>query len=380
MTALSLADPLVVESKSPVGPIRFLRRWGTNETHALPSLWDKEGSFIGTAPDSWLRIEEPAARRHAELVYRKGVGWYIVALGTHSIWQDGERRRACLLARGTEITIGPETFVAESQWTAERYRVFRRLLGCGAAAQPSIEHALRSVRLAATRRALVVIRAAADVDLIAQELHECALGRDAPFVMCNPGCRPLTRIPQKQLDRLSRADSGLSATLAAENGTVCFYSWKLPDDFDGVIANIEHRAVRPLVLIGVRVPGSRRLDSLLTGLQRYSVCTILIPPLSSRSSELPEIVQSYAEEAMWHLRTTDSAFSEVDRQWIVEHAARSLLEIREATLRLVALHVAAAARNGTLHRTATMQDAANMLGVHYTTVDHWIRRFKPPMR
>jgi DNA-binding NtrC family response regulator len=102
----------------------------------------------------------------------------------------------------------------------------------------------------------------------------------------------------------------------------------------------------------------------------YARCDVLlavseplrVPPLTTRTSELPRIVEEYAEDARAAL-STSIPFTQNDRDWVVTHCASSLHEIELATLRLIAIHHA-----GNVAR------AAELLGMSHAALGEWFAK------
>ena len=90
-----------------------------------------------------------------------------------------------------------------------------------------------------------------------------------------------------------------------------------------------------------------------------------VPPLRERALELPRIVQAYAAEAIATLRPVhpERRFTADDLQWVVDWAGTSLPEIEKATLRVVALHM-----------SASLSDAAMLLGMAPVSLARWLGR------
>ncbi len=90
---------------------------------------------------------------------------------------------------------------------------------------------------------------------------------------------------------------------------------------------------------------------------------LLIPPLRSRTSELPRIVDEYGADAISALDASATDFTGADRQWVLDRATRTLPEIEAATLRLVALRQA-----------GSVLGAARRLGMSHTALSQWLGR------
>ena len=101
--------------------------------------------------------------------------------------------------------------------------------------------------------------------------------------------------------------------------------------------------------------------------ERSGCLAIQIPPVKDRAEELSRIVHEYAEDACSVLAAPARAFVRSDRDWVLEHAAKSLPEIETTTLRLVALR-----SSGNIAR------AAERLGMAATSLADWITRRKLP--
>lgn len=65
--------------------------------------------------------------------------------------------------------------------------------------------------------------------------------------------------------------------------------------------------------------------------------SIDLPALSTRQSDLPRIIDEYAQDAIAALGAPATSFGPGDHHWVLSRAARSLPEIEKATLRRVAL-------------------------------------------
>jgi hypothetical protein len=63
------------------------------------------------------------------------------------------------------------------------------------------------------------------------------------------------------------------------------------------------------------------------------------------------------------LHAPSSCFSETDRDWMMEHAGGALSKIEKTTLRVVAVNM-----------TDNVSQAAGVLGMSWTSLDHWLSR------
>jgi hypothetical protein len=94
---------------------------------------------------------------------------------------------------------------------------------------------------------------------------------------------------------------------------------------------------------------------------------IRVPPLTTRTKELPRIVDEYAADAITELGAHAADFTADDKAWVLAHRALTLEEIEKATLRLVALRM-----------SKTLPHAAERLGMAPVSLSRWIGRRKLP--
>ncbi|MEO7729647.1 MAG: hypothetical protein ABIY55_01640 [Kofleriaceae bacterium] len=228
-----------------------------------------------------------------------------------------------------------------------------RLLGW--TSDRAIADALRSIEVASTQRAHLVLCGEGDLVPIAHALHRRTLGTDRPFVVCDPR---RASVPASVRSPENHA-SGVEAVAAATGGSLCIRLRRLPHDFSSM------------------APQVRTADRL-----QYIVCSneadvhpfllvpapIHVPSLSTRAGELPRIVDEYGVDAIAALGAHETCFGDAARAWVLEHAASSLPEIEKATLRLVALRT-----------SANMSSAAERLKMAPVSLSRWIgRRRMPP--
>lgn len=264
--------------------------------------------------------------RHAELFHERGL-WHIRALErTAGLREDGASRKEFVLAPGVEIGIGTTTLVAESEHSIALREFCARLLGWGRDRMAAIDHALRAIRLAAARRSTLVLRAEEDQVPIAHALHRRVLGDSAPFVVCDPRrgeFPPSVRSP-------ANLRSAMMAFQVAACGSVCVRSGRLPRDLPELLTSLDD--VDHQVQLIVCMSSHERSG--------FPTCPTLIevPPLGIRRTELPRIIQAYAEDALTSLCAEPCCFSDEDHDWVMAHGSTSLSEIEKATLRIVALN------------------------------------------
>ena len=90
---------------------------------------------------------------------------------------------------------------------------------------------------------------------------------------------------------------------------------------------------------------------------------ILVPPLGARAAELPRIIDEYARDAISTLGADATGFADVDRTWVLAHAASTLADIETATMRLVAIRQA-----------GSPERAAARLEMSAVALRQWLRR------
>jgi len=220
----------------------------------------------------------------------------------------------------------------------------------------AVEHAIRSLALAADHRAALVLCGAGDTVPIARALHRRALGAERPFIVCDPHRGDVSASVRSPANRASGA-AGLEA---AAGGSLCVRTRRLPRDFPALavqlrvtddvqfIACIEHDHAHPLLV---------------------RPAPIVVPPLASRTVELDRVIAEYVADAIAELGAPRAGFTTADHAWVRQHAATSLAEVEKATLRLVAL--------GT---SRNMSGAAARLGMSVVSLTRWLGRRKlPPM-
>jgi hypothetical protein len=334
-----------------------LREWGGDRVYMLPSAGE---GLIGTAEGSQIRLEDRTARvsrKHAR-VWREHERWTIEDAGSRNgLRIDGVRvgRGALPIEPGVEIGIGGLTLLAESARLIALRGFLARVLGWTSDQTVVIDHALRSIRMAAAQRVGLVLSGDAELVAIAHSIHRCALGPDRPFVACDPR----RRTSKESVRAVENHERGMLALEAARGGSLCVWRSRLPRDFSQVVRKL-------------RVPDTRvqlvycsnkreRSDGLLS-------TPIDIPPLGRRAGEIPRIIDEYARDASAELGATRAAFTKPDHAWVMAHGATSLGEIEKATLRLTAIRMC-----GSIGR------AAARLGMAHVSLSRWIGRRKLPM-
>jgi FHA domain len=339
-----------------------LREWGTDTVRLLPQLaineWMpvKEWS-VGSADTCAIQLDDPTgriSRLHARLV-RESSKWRLCDLGSkNGIKLDGASHPEIVLEPGAEITIGGVTLIAESPRSIKLRGFLARLLGWQPDRIAVIDHALRSIRMAVTRRAALVLLGDSDLVLIARAIHRRSVGADRPFIVCDPRRRP----GKGNVRSAETYDAGMTAFAAATGGSLCARSLRLPKDFADVLATF--RAPTSRVQLVICGQPSEAYD-------QYLAAPITVPPLTSRPDEIDRIITEYAEDAVAALGARTS-FLPADHAWVQLHSASSLLDIEKATLRLVAIR-----------ESRNLSHAAARLGMAPVSLSRWIGRRKLPM-
>jgi hypothetical protein len=331
-----------------------LRPWGAVRGHALPRFPGR-GWFIGTGASCALQLDDPrVAAVHAQLTYEGRQFWIRDAGGTSGVRQDGVRREAFPLTSGVEIGIGGTVLIAESAHGIALREFCTRMLGWGR--DPAvIDHALRAIRLAMSRRIALVLRGEGDLVPIAYALHRRTLGADRPFIVCDRRRRTApgsVRAPANH-------DRAVVALEAASGGSLCVRSSRLPRDFWALLSQL--REPEPSVQLVVCLDRDDR-GALLVG-----PVPIDVPPMRERASEVPRIIEEYAAEAIAALRAPADCFTPADLEWMVDQSAASLTDIEKGTMRLVARKI-----------SDNLGQAAALLGMAPVSLARWLDRRTPP--
>ncbi|HEU4735208.1 MAG TPA: FHA domain-containing protein [Kofleriaceae bacterium] len=334
-----------------------LRQWGTDVIQLLPPPPTNEWT-IGAARTCAVQIDDPAgrvSRLHARLV-RAQDGWLMHDLGSkNGVRIDGARRREIVLAPGVEIGIGGVTLIAESSRSVALRGFLARMLGWRSDRTEVVDRALRSIRLAATRRTALVLSGDGDLVPVARSIHRHVIGPDRPFVVCDPRRREV----KATVRSAENYESGRDALAAATGGSLCIRLERRPRDFEAVITSLRSPGARVQLIVCTRNSA---------GCEPYLAPAIWIPPLNTRSDEIDRIIIEYAEDALDELGAARTSFLPGDRAWVRRYSAANLPEIEKGTLRLVALREA---RN--------LGEAAARLRMAPISLSRWIGRRELPM-
>lgn len=333
-----------------------LRVWGSARTYALPAPPTEQWT-VGVGDACHLRLEDPSgrvSRVHAQLV-RSGRRWVLHDLNSRNgSWIDGARRAAIIIEPGSELGIGGVTLIAESPRSVALAAFLARLLGWRDDRRAAVDHAMRAIRMGASRRHAITLCGEGDLVPIAYAIHRHALGIDRPFIVCDPRRRD----SPASVRSAENHELGISALAVARGGSLCVRSHRLPRDFDAVIA-------------ALRDPQSRiQLMMCAHGVEASKVLAvpIAIPPLASRADEIDRIITEFADDAIAELDAQRGPLTDAERAWVRDYSARSIPDIEKATLRLIALREA-----------RTLTSAAERLGMAPVSLSRWIgRRSQPP--
>ena len=335
-----------------------LREWGTEIIHRLPQPpW--HSAVIGTAETSSLRVVDPSSytsREHARLD-RGPSGWMVRDLGSkNGTRADGARRTEVKLEPGTELGVGSLTLLAESRHFIELRSFIARLLGFTSKQTAMVDFALRSIRLAATRRLPLVLCGPGDLIAVAHAIHRHALGNTKPFVVCDPR----RRAGEASVRSAGNLETGIAAMRRAHGGSLCMWSRRLPQDFADVRLALRDPAARVQLIVCAE---SRRHT------KPYHVEPIVVPPLSSRPQDITRIIDEYADEAAAAMSAAIH-LTAADRDWILRSSASSISEVEKGTRRLLAIR----------QHDDNIAAAARALGMAPISLARWVGRRALPER
>jgi FHA domain-containing protein len=338
--------------------VRRLREWGTDticvELDPLTGEWT-----IGTGESCTVQLDDPTghvSRMHARLI-RDQAGWLLRDLGSkNGMKLDGARRSEFVLEPGAEIGIGGLTLIAESSRSVALRGFLARILGWRSERIEVVDHALRSIRMAAARRIALVLCGDGDLVPMAYAIHRHALGGERPFIVCDPR----RRRGKATVRSAENYETGMQAFEAATGGSLCVRGYRLPKDFGDVITALRDPGSR--VQLVVCAPGPEDCAQLLA-------VPIMVPPLASRTNEIDQIITEYAQDASAELRAPRTAFLAEDRDWVRTYSAKSLPDIEKGTLRLVAIR-----------QSRNLSNAAERLGMAPVSLSRWIGRRTLPMK
>jgi hypothetical protein len=328
-----------------------LRQWGTRVCYELPAITSKGNWTIGAGARCWLRLADPrgmVSHKHARVVH-DGAKWLINDLNSkNGVRVDGARRTEVVLEPGLELGIGGITLIAESVRLIVLREFLERILGWVDDRLEEVDHALRSLRVASTRRTALVVCGDDDIVQIARGLHCRALGTSRPFIVCDP--RRHTR--SEDVRSAENYNVGMAALQAAAGGSLCVRARRLPRDFEKVQRALRDPATWVQLVVCAREPSEAGT---------FVSTPITVPPLATRADDLSRIIDEYAADAVATLGMQPNCFLSSDRDWVLEHSAHSLAEIEKATRRLLAIR-----------ETGNLNQAATRLGMARISLKKWI--------
>ena len=329
-----------------------LREWGTGIIHQLPEPPVGELE-LGASEGCAIRLRDASGQvshRHARLE-RRSLGWVAQDLGSkNGLRFDGARRPRALLQPGSELGIGSLTLLAESRQSLELRGYLRRLLGWDTARTAAVDLALRALRLSASGRAPLALFGSGDLVPIALALHRRALGASRPFIVCDPRRRD----SDASIRSARNVQSAIAALRAAEGGTLCVRSRRLPGDVSELLAALCEQRIRLQLVVCTQDPA---------GHSAFEAASITIPPLEAREHELPKLVEQYVEEAILSL-APGVRLTAADRDWLASAAFLSLPELEKAARRLVAIRSTG----------GNVSAAAKLLGMSHVGLGWWLAR------
>ena len=341
--------------------VMHLREWGTDIIHVLsqpPAIGPIELS-IGSADTCSIQLHDPTGRTsrlHARVARSNEHKWLLGDLASkNGVRLNGAHCSLIGLEPCDEIGIGSLTLIAESRRSVGLRSFLARLLGWESERFEVVDHALRSVRMAMTRRAPLVLRGDGDLVPIARALHCRTLGTGRPFIVCDPRRRQI----RATVRSAENYETGMPAFSVATGGSLCMRTGRLPKDFHSVITRFRDPNSQVHLVLCAQTSEA---------CEEYLAVPITIPPLSTRPGELDQIITEYANDAIRELGTLQSGFLAADRDWVRMHSASSLPDIEKATLRLVAIR-----------ESRNLSAAATRLGMAPVSLSRWIGRRKLPM-
>ncbi|HEY4241892.1 MAG TPA: FHA domain-containing protein [Kofleriaceae bacterium] len=335
-------------------PVTRLRIWATDRIFKLPAA----GEVVAGADESCaVPLLDPSRRishQHLRLTF-DGARWVGVDLQSkNGVRVDGVRRERFAVDPGLELRLGGITLIPESERLIALRGFVARILGFATSKLEAIDLSVKAIRMAAMRRAPLVLCGSGDLIPIALALHRHT-HQARPFVVCDP--------KREDTSSNTRTDSlnirnGMAALAAAASGTLCVRAKRLPNDYADVTHALRGPAAQAQLVICSEQPEAAHVGA---------AAPVVIPILDSRAKELPLVVEGYAADAAASLGL-DTSFPATDRDWILRNSAESLLEIENGTRRLVALRAA-----------PTVSAAAALLGIAQQSLSEWIgRRVLPP--
>lgn len=307
-----------------------LRVWASDRVCSLPRDAGRR-LLIGTASECAIPVDDPSNRASREHAYleRDGSRWCIVDRSTNGLFLDGLRQEKAFLLAGMRVGIGPRvTLIAESERTIELRAALARMMGWGAARRAALDLAFQNFRIAAVNNRFAIC-GEGDLFGFVEELHELAMGKQRPLVVCRPGAQRRSSADVDEERRVLRSASAREALRLARGGTICFDNRRLPDDLREALR--EPRS--PVHTLMIVLSNYERKNDLFTP------SPFLIPPLADRRHELDQLIVECEAVAARRLEVQRLELSKEQRRWVRE-ASETLSEFQTAILRLGALQCA----------------------------------------
>lgn len=335
-----------------------LREWGTRRMFPLripsqPALPAVES----TTALQLSRGTPSVGAGRLELVY-EGRSWRIKDWdAVAELKQDGNPAREVSLLPGTEVSIAGRLFVAESARTTALRNFCCRLLGWGDDQLSAVDHALRAIRLAASGRAVLMLRGGGDLVHVAQTIHRYAATEAAPFIVSDPRRHEVAATVRSP----ANSPRGIDALHRARHGTLCVRLRRPPPDFDEVLRAVREPECEVQLVVCATAAPTREVLAV-------AAAQIHIPSLEARpAEEVERIVSEYIEDAVETLGAPQNCLGPRDIEWILERGAvasdLSIPDIETAVFRLVAVKTA-----------RYLTEAADMLGMASVSLTRWLTR------
>jgi len=328
-----------------------LREWGT---HRMLPLRAPTGRSLHADSVSAvaLQLSSRCSARGLELAYESR-SWRIKDwAGVANLKQDGAATREVTLVAGTEVSIAGKTLIAESPRTLELRDFCSRLLGWSDDHIGVVDQVMRTIRLANTGRAALVLRGRGDMVPIAFAIHRRVLEKAAPFLVSDPrrGNTPATvRGP-------ANCVNGMVAFRKGFGGTLCVRAERLPSDFDEVLQAF--REPDSGVRLVICSSGSVR-----NAFSTVTLAAIEVPSLDTRRDELARIVHEYAVDAIESLCAPRNCLHSQDLAWVSQLPHATLSGIERTLQRVVAIKTS---RN--------LSEAAKRLTMAPVSLFRWLAR------
>jgi hypothetical protein len=335
-----------------------LREWGTRRM--LPLRIPSQPSLPAAESTTALQLSRgtpSVVAGRLEVVYERR-SWRVKDWdAVDELKQDGTPAREVSLLPGMEVSIAGHLFVAESARTIALRNFCSRLLGWGDDQLSAVDHAPRAIRLAASGRAVLMLRGGGDLIHVAQTIHRYAAREAAPFIVSDSRRHEVAATVRNP----ANYRRGIDALRRARHGTLCIRLRSPPPDFDEVLRAVrEPECEVQLVVCATAAPAREVLA--------VAAAHIQIPSLKARpAEEVERIVSEYIEDAIETLGAPRDCLGPRDIEWILERGAvasdLAIPDIEKAVFRLVAIKM-----------TSTLTEAADMLGMASVSVARWLAR------